>query len=227
MSRTATEPEVMETNRMPQVEVFGRRLSGGIYNPPSAFAVRNDCKSGFWKLGQTQRLNGQLMRMSIIRAIPYFGSLGETKDAIWLQVWFIIAPGNEVDIPDNTVCMTYIKRQSLDNLQTTVTQAMSDQDPGAGIFEARFVERSSQYGTYYVLDWRWVERQTEAEMGQLTKIAAFLETDPTLFDQSTIITLTCIQGFSNDQVNVLIEEAKAERKFQRQQAMLQQGGRAA
>jgi hypothetical protein len=53
-----------KTTRIPQVEVFGRRPPGGIYNPASAFAVRNDCKSGFWKLGQTQRLNGQLMRMS-------------------------------------------------------------------------------------------------------------------------------------------------------------------
>jgi hypothetical protein len=219
----------MPTTRIPHVDVFGRRTGNGIYNPPSAFSVRNDCKSGFWKLGQTQRLNGQLMRMSIIRAIPFFGALGETKDAVWMQVWFIAAPGCEVDVPTNTVCMTYIKRQSLDNLQTTVTQAMGEQDPGAGIFEARFVERSGQYGTYYALDWQWVERQTEAEASQLTEIAAFLETDPTLFDQSTIATLTCIQGWSNDQVNELLEEAKAERKYQRQQqqAMLQQGVRAA
>jgi hypothetical protein len=224
MVATATIP----TTKMPQVDVFGRRPEGGIYNPPTAFSVRNDCKSGFWKLGQTQRLNGQLMRMSIIRAIPFFGTLGETKDAVWLQVWFIAAPGCEVDVPPNTVCMTYIKRQSLDNLQTTVVQAMGQQDPGTGIFEARFVERNGKQGTYYVLDWKWVERETDAEIAQLNEVAAFLESDPTLFDQSTIATLTCIHGYSNDEVNQLLEEAKAERKYQRQQqALLQQASQAA
>jgi hypothetical protein len=216
-----------KTTRIPQVEVFGRRPPGGIYNPASAFAVRNDCKSGFWKLGQTQRLNGQLMRMSIIRVVPFFGSLGETQDTIWLQVWFIAAPDCQVEIPADTVCITYIKKQSLDNLQMAVTRAMSDQDPGAGIFEARFVEKNGNQGTYYVLEWNWVERATESEMAQLTEIATFLENDPTLFDQSTLATLTSIQGFSNDQVTELVDAARAERRYQRQQAAIQQSARAA
>ncbi|NJN49803.1 MAG: hypothetical protein HC805_08630 [Alkalinema sp. RL_2_19] len=198
---------------MTNITVFGQRPRTGIFQPPAAFAVRNDCKVGVWKIGDKQRLNGQVMQMSILRVHQMFGTLGNTQDAIWLQVWFVAGPDCEVNVPKNTVCMTYVKKQSLDNLYATVVQAMSGKDPGVGIFEARFSERSGNYGTYYVLDWTWREREDGAEVAQLEDIAAFLATEPAFFDQATSANLRCIDGWDSDQIQELIANAQTDRRL--------------
>ncbi len=60
-----------------------------IFLPTTPFAVRNDYSVGNWKVGDDD-FRGNTIEISIIKVSQYFGSLGKTKDAQWLQVFFEI-----------------------------------------------------------------------------------------------------------------------------------------
>ena len=84
------------------LEVFGSRPKDSIYLGDQPYAVRNDCSIAQWKVGDAD-LKGKEIEISIIKVARYFGSLGKAQDTLWLQVWFIPAPGCD-RLPQNTVC---------------------------------------------------------------------------------------------------------------------------
>lgn len=188
--------------------VFGTKPQNSIFLPQSPFAVRNDCSVGQWKIGD-EDFRGNSLDISIIKASQFFGTLGKTKNTQWLQIWFIPAPG-ETKLPANTACVTYLKSRSISQFSQKITELMASGEPALGIFTGSFEKHSGELGTYYSVAWDWRERTTEPEKTQLEQIATFLESQPTLLDMGT--PLLCIDGMSADEIQMLINSAKAQQQ---------------
>jgi len=191
---------------MARLKVFGTRPKDSIFMPQVPFAVRNDCQLGQWKVGD-EDLKGNTIEISIIKVAQYFGTLGKTKNTQWMQVWFVPAPECK-NLPQNTVCFTYIKSRSISQFSQKVTELMESKEPAEGIFIGSFEKHSGEYGTYYSVKWDWRERQSEAEKNQLKQLEAFMQTNPQLLDMST--NLLPIDGLPPDEVELLIRSARTQ-----------------
>ena len=150
------------------ITVFGTRPKDAIFLPTTPFAVRNDCATGQWKVGDDD-MRGKTISISIIKAAQFFGSLGKTKNAHWMQIWFVPAPDCK-SLPQNTVCVTYLKSRSISTFSQKVTELMESGEPALGIFIGSFEKHSNEYGTYFSVTWDWQERKTDAEKKQLEQI---------------------------------------------------------
>lgn len=186
-------------------KVFGTRQKDAIFCPQVPFTLRNDNKVGMWKVGEDD-YRGKSIDVSILKVAQFFGSLGKTTNTFWLQLWFIAAPGCDT-IPENTVCLTYLKKRSIAQFSQKVTQLMESGEPGLGIFTGSFTKHSSEKGDYYSVVWDWRERDTDEEFLQLEKIADFLATNPKLVDLS--VNLIPIDGLAPDEIELLMSSAKA------------------
>jgi hypothetical protein len=191
---------------MSVLTVFGQRPKDSIFMPQVPYAVRNDCSTGQWKIGDDD-FRGNTIEISIIKVAQFFGTLGKTKNTQWFQIWFIPAPNCE-NLPKNTVCYTYIKTRSITQLAQKVTELMESGEPAEGIFVASFEKHSNEYGNYYSLKWDWRERNTELEKEQLSQIATFLATQPKLFDLST--KLIPIDGLSPEEIERMVRAKQGE-----------------
>ncbi len=195
------------------ITVFGTRPKDTIFLPTTPFAVRNDCAIGNWKVGDDD-MRGKTIDLSIIKVSQHFGSLGKTKNAQWLQIFFVPAPGCD-NLPSNTVCLTYLKSRSISQFSQKITELMESGEPALGIFTASFEKHSNEHGTYYSVIWDWRERKTEPEKKQLEQIANFLKSKPQLVDLST--DLIPIDGMSPEEVELMIRSAKSEQLEQPKQ----------
>lgn len=147
--------------------------------------------------------------ISIIKASKYFGTLGKTENELWLQLFFV--PGSScLSLPKNQVCVSYIKKQSVNNLMATVSEAMESGEPAAGIFTGSFLKQAGDKGPYYTIGFGWRERKTEEEHLQLEMIEAFMAGNPPLFDLAGTRDMICIDRLSGEEIQVLAESAKAQ-----------------
>ena len=193
---------------MTNLQVFGTKPKDSIFLPQIPYSVRNDCQVGQFKVGD-EDYRGNSIDISIIKVSQFFGSLGKTSNTQWMQIWFIPAPGCEI-LPQNTVCVTYIKTRSIAQFSQKITELMASGEPALGIFTASFEKHSGDMGTYYSVVWDWRERSAAAEKKQLETLAAFLDTKPNLIDINTADRLICIDNSTPDEVQLLIAAAKAE-----------------
>lgn len=193
---------------MANLTVFGTRPKDNIFLPQIPYSVRNDCSVGQWKIGEEDFI-GNKLSISIIGVHQFFGSLGKTDNTQWLQVWFVPAPEQE-GLPENTVCVTYLKTRSIAQLSQKITELMAAGEPALGIFEASFIKHSGELGTYYSVVWNWKQRETEPEKKQLEAIASFLKAKPNLIDMNTADRLICIDNSTPDEVQLLLSAARAE-----------------
>jgi len=191
---------------MTQINVFGTRPKNSIFLPQVPFNLRNDCKVGQWKVGE-EDFRGNQIEISILKVSQMFGSLGQTKNTNWLQVWFVPAPGCE-NLPANTVCLTYLKKRSIEQFSQTITELMQNGEPALGIFQGSFQKHSGDYGVYFSVKWDWRTRQTAAENKQLEQIAEFLGTQPKLVDFA--VDLIPIDGLSSEEIQLLMASAKSQ-----------------
>lgn len=191
---------------MTEIKVFGIRPLDSIFLPQVPFNLRNDCKVGQWKVGE-EDFRGNQIEISILKVAQMFGSLGQTKNTSWLQVWFVPAPGCE-NLPANTVCLTYLKKRSIEQFSQTITELMQNGEPALGIFQGSFQKHSGDYGVYFSVKWDWRTRQTPAENKQLEQIAEFLATHPKLVDLA--VDLIPIDGLSSEEIQLLMTSAKSQ-----------------
>lgn len=194
------------------INVFGKINKEIINHFTPPYAVRNDCRLGQWKIGD-DKLLGNTLDLSVIAIKPFYGILGKTKGQ-WLQVWFVGTTA-ETKIPQNTVCVTYVKTQSLSALGQKAIEIMETEDPANGIFTTSFSKHAGDYGDYYSIVWNWRPRE-EQELKQLELIADFLETKPSLVDPNLTETMIELSDGANpiDLVEAqkqikLLEEAKS------------------
>lgn len=123
--------------------------------PSTPYRVRCNCAAmvGQFVIGAPEDGNfkGREAEMVIVKTIALRGDLGQTKDANWLQLWFIPISGQ---LPKNLLMVTHIKTQSADNLGRLETEfVLEGQDLTQSIFKAEFVKRSGTYGDYWAMKW--------------------------------------------------------------------------
>ncbi|BAQ65569.1 hypothetical protein [Geminocystis sp. NIES-3709] len=202
---------------LPSLSIFGTIDKEKINHFTPPYAVRNDCQIGQWKVGEDNLL-GNNLEISIISTKNFYGNLGKTKQTSWLQVWFIASP-KESRLPKNTICVTYLKTQSLSVLGQKVIEVMENKDPGLGIFQTSFSKHANDYGNYYSVNFQWRDRE-EDEIAQLHLIADFLKSSPILFDPNLPTTMIEVDaqgdpeslGEAKKQLKLLAEEAKEKAK---------------
>ena len=191
------------------LSVFGAKPADAILVPEMPLAVRNNCQSGKWTIGDKEF--GSDVSMTILKFSKYFGDLGQTTDTLWGQLWFIAESG---ELPRGTVMVTYIKSRSLNEFNTLVVTIQSrGVDPSTGIFTPKFVKHTGQKPdsngvvkpvNYYSLDWSWEERKDWAVVDQA--IAAL--DDPynlmRMIDVEGTKAMTCLDDKSPNQVASII-----------------------
>ena len=190
-----------EKSKLPQINVFGTIEQDKINLIEPPYALRNDCQIGNWKVGEKGIL-GDSLSISILAVRSFYGKLGKAKPCDWLQLWFVAAP-NETKIPQDVVCVTYIKTRSKSALGQTLIEVMQTTEPALGIFDTKFEQHSNELGNYYSINWQWRERKPE-EMNQLNLIAQFLNTKPILIDTNLPESMIMVQGMTEAE----LEEAK-------------------
>jgi hypothetical protein len=195
-----------------QFSVFGTRPDNAICLPDIPYSVRLNCKDGGLFVGgyeaQHRKTNpDQKVDISIIKVSKYFGTLGKTENVLWIQLFFVAAPGVDSKIlPKNTVCCSYIKKQSIAHLFNKVQEVMEHGDPGLGIFTLGFNREVGENGVYYTVSFDWRERQSEEEKQQLDLIAAFISTyGNQLVDLEGIRAMTCVDGWTAEELQTLTE----------------------
>lgn len=195
------------------ISVFGQKPQDSIYLADLPYAVRWNCKSGGLFIGGYEEDNRRTktkepIDISIIKASKFFGNLGNTAAELWLQIFFV--PGPSVStLPKNQVCVSYIKKQSINNLMACVSEAMESGEPAAGIFTGSFQKQSGNNGVYYTVGFTWRQRESAEEKKQLEMIEAFLAGNPALIDLSGTRDMVCIDELSGSEIQQLVESAKS------------------
>jgi hypothetical protein len=192
--------------------VFGTRPDNAICLPDIPYSVRLNCKDGGLFVGgyeaQHRKTNpDQKIEISIIKVSKYFGTFGKTENMLWLQLFFVASVNvNSSILPKNTVCCTYIKKQSIAHLFNKVQEVMEIGDPGLGIFTLGFNREVGENGVYYTISFDWKERESEAEKEQLNLIAAFMSAyKEQLIDIEGTRDLTRVDGWTAQQLQTLTE----------------------
>jgi len=191
--------------------VFGTKPVDAICLPDVAYAVRLNCKDGGIFVGgkepQHRRSNPEdKIDISIIKVSKFYGKLGLDYVGQWIQIFFVAGPNVDAKIlPANTVCVCYIKKQSITNLFSKVQDVLSEKDPGMGIFTIKFNKEAGNNGVYYTVGFDWRERDGEAENKQLQQIAGFLQTNPVLVDFEGTREMQCLDGLTAEQITAVLE----------------------
>lgn len=189
--------------------VFAIKPADSIFNPPAPFAVRLNCQAGQLALSETEFL-GNSAEISIVKVARWFGTLGNTRNAEWLQIFYIAAPGCKV-LPENTVCVSYIKTRSLSAFQQNITKLIGTGiNPAEGVFTIGFTRHSSGDRNYFSVKFDWRERSGEAEQKQLDLIASFLEGQPDLIDLNGTRSLLSVDGLPSLLIQELVDGCKAQ-----------------
>lgn len=196
-----------------QFSVFGPRPDNAICLPDVPYSVRLNCRDGGLFVGgyepQHRKTNpDQKVDISIIKASKFFGTLGKTENVLWIQLFYIAAPSVPLEVlPANTVCCSYLKKQSIAHLFNKVQEAMNHGDPGLGIFTLGFNREVGELGTYYSVTFDWRPRESEEEKQQLDLIAAFMSSyGNQLVDLEGTRALTCVDGWTAQQLQALMQE---------------------
>lgn len=175
------------------------------------YSVRLNCKDGgaFYGGKDPEHRRSQpsdVLEISVIKAEKYYGTLGAYQGQ-WVQLFYIAAPGmNPKIIPPNTVCVSYIKKQSVSNFGGIIQEIVAGGiNPATGIFQISFQKEIGKEGPYYSLKFDWRERQTDAEKKQLDVIKTFVEGNyHQLHDFDGTREMQCLKGLSAEQVEALI-----------------------
>lgn len=187
------------------IKVFGTRPANSIWLGDQPYAIRNDCQSGQWKVGDDD-FRGKSLEISIIKVARFFGNLGKATNTFWLQVWFVPAP-TCTTLPANTICLTYLKTRSLSQFSQKIAELMANGEPAEGIFIGSFAKHSNDLGNYYSVQWDWRSRTSPEEIEQLQAIADFLQSNPLLVDPVATRGMISTDGLSAAEITQLIQSS--------------------
>lgn len=214
------------TKKFNQFSVFGTRPDNAICLADVPYSVRLNCKDGGLFIGgneaQHRKTNpDQKVDINIIKVSKFFGTLGKNENMVWIQLFFVPATNvNPLILPKNTVCVCYIKKQSIAHLFNKVQEVMEYGDPGLGIFTLGFNREAGEKGTYYTVTFDWRERQSEEEKHQLDLIAAFMSTcGNQLFDLEGTRAFTCVDGWTTQQLQELTAQRQGLKGSQNQRSL--------
>ena len=193
--------------------VFGTRLDNEICLPDIPYSARLNCKDGGLFVGgceaQHRKTNpDQKIEISLIKTSKFFGSLGKAQNILWVQIFYLSAPSVPPEIlPKNTVCVSYLKKQSISHLFNKVQETMNQEDPGWGIFTLGFNKKVGELGNYYTVSFDWRERKSPQEKQQLELMKAFMEFHGNrLIDLEGTRDMICVEGKSTSEIQAVIEQ---------------------
>lgn len=158
----------MSETKRASLSVFGKATENAIIVPELPIQAKNNCQSGKWTIGDEE--HGSKAAMMILKFSKFFGHLGQTKNTLWGQIWFVAEGG---ELPHNVLMVTYIKGRSLSDFNRVIASVQAKGfEPAEGVFIPDFVKHSGQKPdengvikpiNYYSLGWNWIER-TDWEM---------------------------------------------------------------
>ena len=194
---------------MPTFSVFGTKEKNTILVPEMPIAVRNNCQSGKWTIGDEEY--GSKCSMTILKFSKFFGSLGQTKNSLWGQIWFVAESG---DLPTGVVMVTYIKSRSLSDFNRLVASIQSQGiEPATGIFIPEFSKHSGQKPdeqgvlkpiNYYSLKWSWMERKDWSMVEQAAAVLADNSNLARMIDLEGTGQMVCLDHLSPHEIAGLI-----------------------
>lgn len=138
--------------------------------------IRNDCQAGTWKIN-TVPLTKKPISIVILETDTLQGNFyPDAESTLWKQIFFIAAP-EEKEIPQDIVCYTMIKNESLSNFEQALILAQIHYDSMFDFivecsFESRSCKSEQAKGEqYYVINFevRKREKSEEAQVKQLQK----------------------------------------------------------
>ena len=188
-------------NQRPTFSVFGAKAANELLVPEIPIAVRNNCQSGQWAIGDTDY--GSKCSMTILKFSKFFGALGQAENTFWGQLWFIAESG---ELPQGTVMVTYIKTRSLNDFNRLVASVQSKGvEPATGVFVPEFVKHSGQKPddsgvvkpvNYYSLKWSWQERKDWAIIDQAAAILSDASCLSKMVDWDGTKAMQCLDNLS-------------------------------
>lgn len=191
------------------ISVFGAKPKDAILVPNFPIAVRNNCQSGQWTIGDTDY--GSKCSMTILKFSKFWGDLGQTLGATWGQVWFVAESG---ELPKGVVMVTYLKTQSLSDFNRLVTEVQAKGvEPATGIFIPEFVKQSSSKPdatgvikpvNYYTLKWSWQERTDWTMVNQAAAVLADPSNLSRMTDMEGTRAMQCIDGLEQNELSYLL-----------------------
>ena len=198
-----------KTQERPTFSVFGAKPSNALLVPEIPIAVRNNCQSGQWAIGDTDY--GSKCSMTILKFSKFFGSLGQTSHSLWVQLWFVAETG---ELPQGVVMVTYIKNRSLNDFNRVVASVQSrGVEPATGIFIPEFVKHSGQKPddsgvvksiNYYSLKWSWNERKDWAVIDQAAAVLSDSSNQSRMIDLEGTKAMVCLDNLPAQQVACLM-----------------------
>jgi len=197
------------TKERPTISVFGAKPSNALLVPEIPIAVRNNCQSGQWAIGDTDY--GSKCSITILKFAKFFGSLGQTSHTLWGQLWFVAETG---ELPQGVVMVTYIKNRSLNDFNRLVASVQSrGVEPATGIFVPEFVKHSGQKPddsgvvkpiNYYSLKWSWMERKDWAVIDQAAAVLSDTSNQSRMIDLEGTRAMICLDNLPAAQVASLM-----------------------
>jgi hypothetical protein len=198
-----------KTQERPTFSVFGAKPSNALLVPEIPIAVRNNCQSGQWTIGDTDY--GSKCSMTILKFSKFFGSLGQTSHTLWGQLWFVAETG---ELPQGVVMVTYVKNRSLNDFNRLVASVQSrGVEPATGIFIPEFVKHSGQKPddsgvvkpiNYYSLKWSWNERKDWAVIDQAAAVLSDSSNQSRMIDLEGTKAMVCLDNLPAQQVASLM-----------------------
>lgn len=174
-----TTPTTPDKPKKAILSVFGTKPKNAIVVPELPIAAKNNCQSGKWTIGDEEY--GSKVAMTVLKFSKFFGHLGQARNTLWGQLWFVVEGG---EMPHNVVMTTYIKGRSLSDFNRLVASVQArGVEPAEGVFVPDFVKHSGQKPdengvikpiNYYSLKWDWKERTDWEKVEQ----AAIVLSDP-------------------------------------------------
>ena len=71
-----------------KISVFGKVPEDAIVVPDFPIPAKNNCQAGKWIIGDEEY--GSKLAMTILKFSKFFGDLGQAKQTLWGQIWFVV-----------------------------------------------------------------------------------------------------------------------------------------
>ncbi|NET30211.1 hypothetical protein [Okeania sp. SIO1I7] len=200
------------------LNVFGTKPQNAILVADDIPNLRCNCQEGQWKLGDEAL--GNKLECSILKFSKWFGTLGQTKDTLWGQIFMIAEnSGTSPEIFRECLMVTYQKTRSLSSFLNLVTKLQCQGVEAAeGVFIASFKKHSGQKPddtgvvkpiNYYSIEWSWRERAKEDN--SIEQLCATLDDSGKFVDPQSTGKMQCLDGLSAPEIQQIISGERQEK----------------
>ena len=182
-----------------------------LYLPELTYSIRNNCQIGMWMQSDGETPITNELNFCIVHLEGFYGDLGKTKGAHWLQLWGI----SDQVLNGKVIFCTYIKGRSLNLLGNKVLEAtINEQSASDLLFKSKFLRQQNDYGTHYIIQFEMEQLPEKDSKRKL--ISDFLATNPVFTDNNIPSTLFPTLGRSTEECNKLLSGIRQEIKALKQ-----------